>query len=137
MDKKVLFINGSPNKNGNTVSIMKKNYHEFDQLDLVDYKIYGYGQTFKDDQFQEVVEQIYNYDVIVLGSPVYWHNMSGMIRNLLDRFYGHVKENIFEDKQMQFIIQGAAPEQWMIDDSEYTIKRFCKLYGFEYKGLIK
>lgn len=137
MPKKVLLINGSPNKNGNTVSIMKKNYQEFDQLDLVDYKIYGYGQTFKDDQFQEVVEQIYNYDLIVLGSPVYWHNMSGMIRNLLDRFYGHVKENEFEDKQLQCIIQGAAPEQWMIDDSEYTIERFCKLYGFEYKGLIK
>ena len=29
-------------------------------------------------------------DTIVIGSPVYWHNICGAVRNLLDRFYGRV-----------------------------------------------
>lgn len=41
----ILFINGSPNKNGNTVRLTKKflKDQEFKTLNLVDYKIYSYG----------------------------------------------------------------------------------------------
>ena len=27
---------------------------------------------------------------IVIGSPVYWHNLNGLLRNFLDRQYGRV-----------------------------------------------
>ena len=40
---KILFINGSPNKNGNTETLVKnflKN-KEYDTLNLADYKIYS------------------------------------------------------------------------------------------------
>ena len=30
-------------------------------------------------------------DTIVIGSPVYWHNICGSVRNVLDRFYGKVE----------------------------------------------
>ena len=88
----ILFINGSPNKNGNTVALSEqflkgKNYQT---LHLVDYKIYSYGQHFTDDQFDEVVLAMSKADTIVIGSPLYWHSMSGAVRNLLDRFYQHV-----------------------------------------------
>ena len=54
----ILFINGSPNKNGNTVRFTKKflKDQEFKTLNLVDYKIYSYGQNFEDDQLVEVIE---------------------------------------------------------------------------------
>lgn len=42
-------------------------------------------------------------DTIVLGSPVYWHDLSGMIRNLLDRFYGPVAEGSMAGKRLFFI----------------------------------
>ena len=56
---KILMINGSPNKQGNTMKLanqLLKN-KEFETLHLVDYKIYSYGQHFADDQFEEVVEE--------------------------------------------------------------------------------
>ena len=86
----ILFINGSPNKNGNTVRLTKKflKDQEFKTLNLVDYKIYSYGQNFEDDQLDEVIEQMKQADTIIIGSPLYWHSMSGAIRNVLDRFYG-------------------------------------------------
>lgn len=135
---KILFINGSPNKNGNTVTLAKelikdKNYQT---LHLVDYKIYSYGQNFEDDQFEEVLLAMEQADTIILGSPLYWHSMSGAIRNVLDRFYLHVSESLLKGKNLYFVFQGYAPTQMQEDAGEYTISRFANLYGMNYKGMI-
>lgn len=85
---KIMFINGSPNKNGNTANLAKilVDGRPYDTVELGDLRIYGYGQHFQDDQFKQVLDQMKAADVIIIGSPVYWHNMSGMVRNLIDRF---------------------------------------------------
>lgn len=133
----ILFINGSPNKNGNTVALTKKNFKDYETLHLVDYKIYSYGQKFDDDQFNEVVFKMSKADTIIIGSPLYWHSMSGAIRNLLDRFYGNVNETLLKGKDMYFVFQGYAPTVQQLEAGEYTMKRFAKLYGMNYKGMIK
>ena len=92
----ILFINGSPNKNGNTVRLT----------------------------------------TIVIGSPLYWHSMSGAIRNILDRFYGYVDESLLQGKDMYFVFQGYAPTKEQLAAGEYTMSRFAKLYGMNYKGMI-
>lgn len=134
---KVLFINGSPHKNGSTVALAKAMLGEraYDELDLVDYKVYGYGQEFDDDQFDEVLGGMDDADTIVIGSPVYWHNLSGMVRNLLDRLYGALDRRRFNGKRLAFLYQGAAPDPWMIEAGEYSIKMFCTLYGLTYLGM--
>lgn len=107
---KILFVNGSPNKGGNTVSLAKilLNGKPFETLNLVDYKIYSYGQNFSDDQFNEVIDKIKDSDVVVIGSPMYWHNMSGAIRNVFDRSYGYIEDGAFAGKDLFFVFQGAA-----------------------------
>lgn len=134
----ILFINGSPNKNGNTVRLAKKllKDKEYQTLNLVDYKIYSYGQTFNDDQFDEVVSEMSKVDTIVIGSPLYWHSMSGAIRNLLDRFYLNVSEELLKGKDLYFVFQGYAPTKEQLAAGEYTMQRFAKLYGMNYKGMI-
>ena len=134
----ILFINGSPNKNGNTVTLAKQflKDKDYQTLHLVDYKIYSYGQDFADDQFNEVVLKMSQADTIVIGSPLHWHSMSGAIRNLLDRFYNHVSESLLKGKDMYFIFQGYAPTQQQLEAGEYTMKRFASLYGMNYKGMI-
>lgn len=113
----ILFINGNPNKNGNTAELAETlmNGKAYQTLELVDYKVYGYGQNFADDQFAEIVEQMKAADTIVIGSPVYWHNMSGMVRNLIDRFYGPVLSGALKGRKFVFLFQGAAPEKWMLE----------------------
>ncbi len=135
---KILFINGSPNKNGNTVNLTRKflKNKEYETLHLVDYKIYSYGQSFDDDQFDEVVNKMSEADMIVLGSPLYWHSMSGAVRNLIDRFYQHVDESLLKGKDFYFIFQGYAPTKQQEEAGEYTMKRFASLYGMNYKGMI-
>ncbi len=133
----ILFINGSPNKNGNTArmaAVLLKG-REYQTLDLLDYRLYSYGQQFEDDQFMEILEKMKKADVIVIGSPVYWHNMSGAVRNLLDRFYGPVSPGELSGRKFVFLFQGAAPEKWMLEQAEYTMNRFAGMYGMKYKGM--
>ena len=36
---------------------------------------------------------------------------------------------------MYFLFQGAAPEKWMMEAGEYTMRRFAGLYGMTYIGM--
>ena len=135
---KILFINASPNKDGNTAGLAKEllNGREYEILNLINYKIYAYGQEYSDDQFEEVINKIKEADTVVMGSPLYWHNICGLLRNFLDRCYGPVKQGEFSGKNLYFIMQGASPEKWMFEACEYTMSRFAGLYGFIYKGMV-
>lgn len=134
---KILFINGSPNKNGNTAVMAKELLGDrtYETLHLVDYKLYSYGQEFADDQFREIVAKMKEAEIIIIGSPVYWHSMSGAVRTLLDRFYGPVQQDELEGRKLFFLFQGADPTKQMLEFGEYTMSRFAKLYGMTYMGM--
>ena len=123
---KILFINGSPNKEGNTKKLADAllSGKEYETINLTDLKIYSYGQNYEDDELG-----------VVIGSPLYWHNICGSVRNVLDRFYGLVSESELQGRDMYFLFQGAAPEKWMLEAGEYTMKQFAGLYGMNYKGM--
>lgn len=133
----ILFINGSPNKNGNTAKLAAKllSGKTYQTLNLVDYKLYSYGQKFEDDQFDEIVAVMKAADAVIIGSPVYWHSMCGAVRNLIDRFYGPVGEGELAGRKFFFLFQGAAPESWMLEKAEYTMSRFARMYGMDYVGM--
>lgn len=134
---KILFINGSPNKNGNTAALAKEllKGREYETVNLTDYLIGSYGQNLKGDQLGEVIAKIKQAQIVVIGSPLYWHNICGSVRNVLDRFYGLVDEGSLSGKMMYFLFQGAAPEKWMLEAGDYTMKRFASLYGMKYMGM--
>ena len=133
----ILFINGSPNKNGNTVALAQTllKGKEYETLNLTEYKVYSYGHKFKDDQLSEIISKMKEVDTIVIGSPLYWHNICGSVRNMLDRFYGLVENGSLSGRTLYFLFQGAAPEKWMLEAGEYTMKRFAGLYGMKYAGM--
>lgn len=136
-EEKILFINGSPNRNGNTAALAQELLQgkDYETVNLVDYKIYSYGQEFPDDQFLEIVDKMRKAQVIVIGSPVYWHNMSGALRTLLDRFYGPIEQGKLKGRKLFFLFQGAAPTDQMLEFGEYTMSRFASLYGMTYMGM--
>lgn len=133
----ILFINGSPNKEGNTAALAEVllSGKEYETLNLTDYRIGSYGQNLPDDQLDEVIEKMKQSETIVIGSPLYWHNICGSVRNMLDRFYGLVQNGSLSGRTMYFLFQGAGPEKWMMEAGEYTMKRFAGLYGMEYAGM--
>ena len=135
--EKILFINGSPNRDGNTASLAQTLLEgkTYETLILNDYRLIFYGETLEGDELDKVVERMKAADIIVMGSPVYWHNICASVRTLMERFYGYIPENTFKGKRLFFVYQGAAPTKMMIDDGEYTMSRFASMYGFNYEGM--
>ncbi len=75
----ILFLSGSPNKNGNTaalaVALLKGK--EYETLHLTDYTIGSYGQNLPGNGLDTVIGAMRQADTVVIGSPVYWHNICG------------------------------------------------------------
>lgn len=133
---KILFLNGSPNPNGNTAALAQTLLQgkDYETLNLTDYQINVYGQKIPGDQFYEVLDKVKAADVLVIGSPLYWHNICGAVRTFLDRCYGPLGSGGLSGK-LFFLFQGAAPQDWMMEAGEFTIKRFAALYGLDYQGM--
>lgn len=133
----ILFINGSPNKNGNTAALVTEMLKgkSYETLNLTDLIIGSYGQSLQGDGLDDVIKAMEKADTIVIGSPLYWHNICGSVRNVLDRFYGRVENGGLSGRKLYFVFQGAAPEKWMLEAGEYTMKRFAQLYGMTYCGM--
>ena len=101
----ILAIIGSPRKNGNINKIAKEilkganeNGHKIELINLYDYDIkpcLGCWSCVQkenciiEDDFEAIFNKIKNADIIVLGSPVYWANVSGMMKNFFDRHTGY------------------------------------------------
>ncbi len=134
----ILFINGSPNKQGNTASLAAKllKRKSYETLNLTDYTIGAYGQNLPGDGLDTVIAAMERAETVVIGSPLYWHNICGSVRNMLDRFYGRVETGGLSGHRLYFVFQGAAPEKWMLDAGDYTMKRFASLYGMRYGGMV-
>lgn len=137
MKTKVLFINASENRDGNTSRMAKSllGNTPYDQLNLVDYRVDSLGQHFDGDQFDVVLKAMQQADVIVIGTPVYWHTMSGSLKNVIDRMYDVRNSANLQGKQMYFITQGVAPTPESINQLKWTMNRFGEYFGMDVKGL--
>lgn len=100
--KQILFVNVSPNRNGNTVEMAHRllSGKGYETLHLVDYKIYPLGQSFADDQFDDVMQKMISADILVMGFPVYGHSMTGQFRTLLDRIYESSYKHQLKGKEL-------------------------------------
>jgi len=100
----ILFINGSPRKNGRTVKYLKKVMKGVKKeggkvklMHLIDFKILPclgcYSNSPKSCTFpckqKDDMEKIYplllKANGMVLGSPSYWFSVSGLVKNFIDR----------------------------------------------------
>ena len=87
MSNKVI-INGSHRADGDTSLLIQKIYPNQPILNLIEYKIelYNYDEKYSsDDEFFDIINQILNYDTIVIATPVYWYSMSSLMKIFFDR----------------------------------------------------
>ena len=109
---RILFINGSPNRQGSTAALAAELLRgkPYDTLNLTDLTIGSYGQQLPSDGLDTVIAAMEGVDTIVIGSPVYWHHLCGSVRNVLDRFYGQVEKGALAGRRQFLLFQGAAPK---------------------------
>lgn len=134
-DQKVVLINASQNRNGNTSKMGKKLLAgiNYEQVNLVDYKIYQINQSFPDDQFEEVLDKMKIADTVILGTPQYWHQMSGFLKTLIERIGQYPDQNALRGTNVALIMQGSFPMDG-VKETDRILKRFCAMGGMNYIG---
>lgn len=105
MSKKIVILNGSPRKTGNTSELIKafsegaeSAGNEVVTFSLGSMDIHGCKGCFGGDSGREcpcvqqddmkmIYPEVRNADVVVLASPLYYWNMSGQLRTAVDRLF--------------------------------------------------
>jgi multimeric flavodoxin WrbA len=96
---RIIGINGSPRKKGNTQALLKialksSQINDIKLIHLIDYKIEpcnGCGLCWKtkkcpiDDDLEKVVSELVTSDAILVGSPVYYGTVSAQMKAFIDR----------------------------------------------------
>jgi len=133
----ILFVNGSPHRSGHTAQMAADLLAglDYETLDLVDYRVEPlYSDRTDGDQFEQVLAWLLEADVIVLGTPVYWHSLGALPRTLLERMYGAPPVEL-AGRKLAFFTQGDQPRaEPGMGATTYTITRFAGLYGLDLIG---
>ena len=136
--EKILFVNSSPNRDGNTYRIGEEllKDKEHDVLQMADYRISQYGQVFEDNEMKEVLKEMDKYDILVTGSPLYWYTVGGMLKTFIDRLYMLPEAEALRGKKLYLFAQGSAPNQDTVKSIEFLSNRLSYLMGMELKGVV-
>lgn len=135
---KVLFMNCSPNKTGNTYRIGEKilEHTTHNILQMADYKIYQYGQVYEDDQIGDVFQKIEKVDTLVIGAPVYWYTVGGILKTFIDRLYLLPEAETLKGKKLYLFAQGESPDEATKKTVTFLATRVATLMGMELKGIV-
>ncbi len=136
MPRKHLFINASAKRDGSTVEYGTALLDglETEQIDLVDYRIGFFGQSFDDDEFDVVLEKMRAADVIVLGSPVYTETMSAAARTLLERLETHPRADELAGREFAYFIQSYGPSPLVVESPTASVRNAVEPRGMHFLG---
>ena len=135
---KLIAINGSPRKNWNTDTLLKElikgaeeNNAETELIYLNDLNYKGciscmgcklkngknIGRCNLKDDLTDVLDKIHEADALVIGSPIYWYDVTGMTRNFIERLlfqylnYDEFSKPLSTPKKTAMIYAMNAPEE--------------------------
>lgn len=98
---KILILNASPKKNGNTARVLQFLHHGISGHDVEWIHAYDLSVTpclgcfqcrpdrecvLPEDDAQRIGRKIDGTDLLIIGTPNYWGNMSGPLKTLFDRW---------------------------------------------------
>ncbi|MFX3617327.1 MAG: flavodoxin family protein [Sporolactobacillus sp.] len=132
----MIFINASENRDGNTAVLGRKIFagQTYEQINLRDFQIHQLGQEHaNDDQFDQVLAKIKAADVVVFGTPIYWSDMSGYMKTLIDRLGQSMGEPGFSNKRSALVITGSAPSD-AVAPVTHVFDHFTQRMGWHFAG---
>ncbi|MHC1722361.1 MAG: flavodoxin family protein [Aminipila sp.] len=133
---KIFLLNGSPRVNGNTQTALNQiiqgiqpNIKEthIELLNVADLDLRGCmncdscrkndGNCVMSDDSIKIIEKIYDADIVILGTPVYYWGITSQLKVVIDKLYS--KENQLRQQKKKFgvVVIGEAS----LDDIEYKL----------------
>ena len=144
MENKKVIILGSSRSKGNTANSIAaiSEKHNIDVIDLNNYTIsyYDYESKNLNDDFLPLIKSIIeNYDTLIFATPVYWYNMSGIMKVFFDRFSDLIRVEKETGRKLRgknmFVISNSHSDE--IDASFYIpFQKSADYLGMNYTGEI-
>lgn len=143
---KFLLISGSPRK-GNTEFVLNKIFDSIEgekELILLREKNIKHcmgclscDKTKKcviDDDMAEILKKLENADVVVIGTPNYYDNVSGLMKDFIDRTNPFYETGKLKGKKMFAIVVGGGD----VKNSEFVgnqiLKNFAQAHEMDFVG---
>ncbi len=154
MGKKIVILNGSPRKNGNTSELTaffrkgaEKNENTVTEFFLGDMNINGCKGCFgggkncespcvQKDDMEKIYPVYIEADIVVLASPLYYWTISGQLKRAFDRLFtvAECDPNYRNPKKESIFIMAA--EGHGFEESEYWYDRLEKHLGWKSLGKV-
>lgn len=139
MAQRILVIEGSPRKGGNTDLLSDEFIRGAQEAGHIVEKIYLQSKNMRycvdremcqkndkgciqKDDFEEVCEKMIANDILVFVSPVYYYSVTAQMKTLIDRTYSMLTK--LSNKECYFISSGAAPEAEYYEVLLATMRQF-------------
>ena len=149
--KNILILNGSPRKNGTTQSLVnsfieggKSSGNEVIELYLNGMNIHGClacescqknsGNCVQKDDMQLVYDAFEKCDALVLASPMYWGNITGQLKVVIDRLYAEFGKLGYGMKKDIALIMTARGNDYTFSLDFYSI--FTDMLGWKDLGRV-
>jgi multimeric flavodoxin WrbA len=146
----IVGIVGSPRRDGNTNTLIEKilhtaeenehniNLHHINSLDINPCQGCYYCKKNDgcdlDDDMVEIYNELYDSDIIIIGSPIYFGEVSAQTKIFTDRLYSifNNQNNEFKDKKIILVYVQASPDQGLYKNYIENQRKYLYEYlGFE------
>lgn len=147
---KLIAINGSPRNKGNTNRLLEeaiKGASEEKDLTVKRYFLQdldlnpcigcercmkGLNCKFDGDSISEIIDELLNCDAVIVGSSIYFSQVTSQLKMLIDRFYSVFtnEDKEFNAKLVLFLTHGF-PDGTYEDYLKYATERTFELAGFK------
>jgi len=156
---KILILNGSPRLNGNTNfalsaiadGITRNSNHCVEIINVTKLKVGGCtacnackengGNCIMKDDSKCIIDKVYSFDALIIGTPVYWWGMSSQMKAVIDKFYSKTAQFKEQNKKIGIVVIGTgavANKQYELIHEQFNcISGFLgwdKIFGFSYSA---
>ena len=151
---KIYAVNGSPNKNGNTNTLLERYIEgvlskhtdaEVKKIDLIDLNInYCVGcmrcnsdkntSCISKDDMESIYSELTTSDVIVLTSPIYWFDMTAQLKTFIDRLSPLLGGSSMKGKKLVFLSTYAGFDHVSsgAENAYKIMKSTSEIFGMDY-----
>lgn len=140
MQKKSVILFGSSRSDGNTRKVVDEllGAFSFPLHDLSDFTItpFDYAHRNIGDDFIPLIEDLLNYDTLIIATPVYWYQMSAQHKIFFDRISDllSVRKDLGRKLRGKQLFVVASFGTSYPRSFEETFEDICTYLGIEYLG---